>query len=100
VGANYIVVPDADVKFEGAGNLTKYMDSDTESGHVLERNFCRTCGCPVRAYAKGLPGHTIIRLGIFDASPKPVFEPYTRSRQAWEAPVEGAVQFSGAITMG
>lgn len=46
---------------------------------------------------KVLPNHVVVKAGIFPEVPKVTAECYTKHRQVWETPVDGAKQFSAAI---
>lgn len=46
---------------------------------------------------KVLPNHIVVKAGIFPQVPKVQAECYTKDKQAWEQPVDGAKQFPTAI---
>lgn len=46
---------------------------------------------------KVLPNHVVVKAGIFPEVPKIEAECYTKDKQAWELPVDGAKQFHAAI---
>jgi hypothetical protein len=70
-----------------------YEDKTPESGTILERSFCITCGASIKMEKRSLPGVTLVPLGVIDgdkADLKPHTELFCRSKVAWLGDVEGA----------
>lgn len=55
------------------GELTTYEDLDTESGQPVLRQFCATCGSPIRSITATSPQIAIIKAGTADEPGR--FEP-------------------------
>ena len=55
------------------GDLTTYEDSDTESGQPVLRQFCATCGSPIRSITAASPQIAIVKAGTADEPGR--FEP-------------------------
>jgi hypothetical protein len=84
-GSSYSVlfaVADEQIVIEGV--LTTY-DDQADSGNVVHRHFCGTCGSPVKTSLPNQPGITFIKAGTLDDSS--VLDPqvhfWTSSKQAW-----------------
>jgi hypothetical protein len=79
---SHMVAPDTE--FRVIGNLTFYA-SRADSGNIVNRGFCPTCGSPVYSTNSGMPGMVFIRASTLD-DPE-VFQPqmvvYTRSAISW-----------------
>lgn len=78
-----IGVPDAAVTIT-TGQPKSYMDHG-ESGKVVERQFCETCGSPLFSLVEVAPGMTFIKSGTLDDTSffKPTVQLWTRSKQCW-----------------
>ncbi|HEV7312621.1 GFA family protein [Sphingopyxis sp.] len=55
------------------GDLATYEDSDTESGQPVLRQFCATCGSPIRSLSAASPKVAIVKAGTADEPGR--FEP-------------------------
>jgi hypothetical protein len=57
-----------------------------DSGHVIYRNFCPTCGSTVFDQGDGMPGVTVINAALLDDPEafKPQSVIYTRSALSWD----------------
>lgn len=49
------------------GQLTTWIDVDTQSGKPVERQFCGTCGSPIRSIVTSAPGIYAVKAGTLDA---------------------------------
>lgn len=76
------------------GNLASWDDHDTESGKPVSRQFCGTCGSPIRSVLGSNPAILAVKAGTLD-DPGP-FPPgvhvWTESRIGWVAIPEGVPQ--------
>lgn len=92
-GAN-LLIEEEKVQFpKGKDNLKKYDDPDTMSGTPVGRYFCQTCGVPIMSVTPLYKGKIVLKLGIYPKVPHPEWESFAERRQAWEKPLEGAVQY-------
>lgn len=48
------------------GDLTTWQDDDTESGAPVLRQFCATCGSPIRSLSAASPRIAIVKAGTVD----------------------------------
>jgi len=55
------------------GDLSTYEDPDTESGQPVLRQFCSTCGSPIRSITAASPQIAIVKAGTADEPER--FEP-------------------------
>lgn len=81
-----IIVPRAALQIEGA--LSSYS-SVADSGNVLHRQFCPTCGTPVGGYAEVREHLYVLRIGTLD-DPNlypPEITIWTEAAPAW-APID------------
>ncbi|KAH9890786.1 Mss4-like protein [Xylariomycetidae sp. FL2044] len=81
------------VEITGNDNLQVFGDKGTDSGQVLYRHFCRTCGNPIMSTSKVLGDYVVVKLGIFHDIPKVTAEYYIAQRHVWVEPVKGAAQY-------
>lgn len=67
------------------GNLTAWNDTDTESGKPVAREFCGTCGSPIRSVPASSPGIFSVKAGTLDApgSFAPMMHVWTESQLDW-----------------
>ncbi|MEO9635595.1 MAG: GFA family protein [Parasphingorhabdus sp.] len=84
-GSSYsVLIAIADDQIEISGDLTTY-DDKAESGNVVHRHFCGTCGSPIKTSLPTQPGMTYIKAGTLDDTS--VLEPqihfWTGSKQPW-----------------
>ncbi len=48
------------------GDLATWTDRDTESGKPVDRQFCGTCGSPIRSVIVSAPGIYAVKAGTLD----------------------------------
>jgi hypothetical protein len=72
----------AEIRFEG--EMAAYPDHG-ESGKLVNRRFCSTCGSSIGSEAEAFPGVFILKAGSLDdhSSIKPAMQVWTRSAQPW-----------------
>lgn len=77
-----IGVPEDAVTHDGM--LTTYNDTG-DSGALVRRQFCGTCGSPVFTRVESPPGMLFIKAGTLDDTSilKPAFHCYAKSKQDW-----------------
>lgn len=94
--ANNALFQAADVEITG-DTLTFPVTAD--SGNVLTRHFCGTCGSRVFQTNTGRPGMVMLPVGIFEDSSwyKPQMVLYTGRRTVWDPPVPGAQAFEAMM---
>jgi hypothetical protein len=77
------------------GELSVFEDKDTTSGSPVLREFCRTCGSPIRSVLVANPSIVAVKAGSLD-DPHP-FAPqmhiFTRSRLRWIEIADGTPRF-------
>ncbi|MGE0025356.1 MAG: GFA family protein [Hyphomicrobium sp.] len=82
----------ADVEISGA---TASYASTSDSGNVLTRHFCPTCGGRVFLTSKARPGKIVMAVGAFDDMSW--FEPeivlFTKRRPHWDITTEDVPNF-------
>ena len=96
-GSSYSVLfAVADDQIQISGDLTVYEDR-SESGNIVHRHFCGTCGSPVKTSLPTQPGMTYIKAGTLDDTS--VLEPqahfWTDSKQNWVTVDENITQIRG-----
>jgi hypothetical protein len=74
----------ADDDIEISGELTTYEDHG-DSGNVVYRHFCGTCGSPVKTSLPTQPDMAYIKAGTLDDTSlvDPQIHFWTRSKQPW-----------------
>ena len=79
---NVVVRADA---MELTGRLSTYEDSDTESGAPVLRQFCATCGSPIRSLSAASPKIAIVKAGTADNPGRfvPAMHVWTESALPW-----------------
>ena len=67
-----------------SGSVTTYVDHG-DSGNLVRRQFCGTCGSPVFTRADGHPELLFIKAGTLDdpSTFRPDAQYYAKSRQGW-----------------
>lgn len=90
---NIVVRADA---MEMAGELTTYEDRDTESGAPVLRQFCATCGSPIRSLSTAAPRIAIVKAGTADDPGRftPAVHVWTASALPWVEIPAGLPQFA------
>lgn len=80
---SHVVMKADDVTIKGAA---KRFDKPADSGNIVSRFFCGTCGGPVYSTNSGIPGMTFLRASSLD-DPE-VFTAnmivYTRAAPSWD----------------
>lgn len=78
-----LVMKEADVAMKGV--LATFDDPESESGLPVRREFCGTCGSPIRSIATAQPGIVIIKAGTLDEPAKvaPGLHVWTCSALPW-----------------
>lgn len=87
-----VIFPESDVALSGR---TAHYASTADSGNVLTRHFCPTCGARLYLTTSARPGTIVMAAGAFDDSSwfKPDVVLYTRSRPAWDLTAEDVPSF-------
>lgn len=77
------------------GELSSWIDTDTESGAPLSRDYCAQCGSPVRSAPSAAPGIFALKAGTLDdpASFAPAMHLWTASKLPWVTIPDGVQQF-------
>jgi hypothetical protein len=67
------------------GELVTYEDHDTESGRPVLRQFCATCGSPVRSLSDASPNLAIVKAGTTDDPARfvPAIHVWTSTALPW-----------------
>lgn len=78
-----------------SGQLTSWEDRDTESGAPVMREFCATCGSPIRSLSLASPKVAIVKAGTADDPGKfvPALHVWTASALPWVDIPAGLPQF-------
>jgi hypothetical protein len=78
------------------GELARWMDPDTESGEPLAREYCGTCGSPIRSAPSATPKFVVVKAGTLDSPDgfAPAMHIWTASKLAWVTIPEGLPQFA------
>lgn len=80
---SHMIVPEA--AFRVSGEL-RFYDAPADSGNVVSRGFCPTCGSAVYSRNGGMPGTVAVRASSLD-DPE-VFQPqlvvYTKRAASWD----------------
>lgn len=93
---NLVYSADA-IQMEGA--VSTYVDSATESGNPMNRDFCGACGSPVRSRSSVGPPVAVIKAGTLDdGSPfAPSIHIWTSARLDWVTIPDDVAQFDRNI---
>ncbi|WP_422059658.1 GFA family protein [Sphingopyxis sp.] len=77
------------------GELATYEDLDTESGSPVLRQFCATCGSPIRSLSAASPKIAIVKAGTADDPGQfvPALHVWTESALPWVDIPPGLPQF-------
>jgi hypothetical protein len=77
------------------GDLASWLDPDTESGAPIQRQFCATCGSPIRSVPTAAPKMIALKAGTLDAPEAfaPMMHIWTRSSLPWTAIPDGLPRF-------
>ncbi|SEH19320.1 Uncharacterized conserved protein [Sphingopyxis sp. YR583] len=79
---NVVVAADA---MKLTGDLTTHEDHDTESGQPVLRQFCATCGSPIRSLSAASPKVAIVKAGTADDPTRfvPAIHVWTATALPW-----------------
>ena len=77
------------------GKTTAWTDTDTESGSPLAREYCGSCGSPIRSVPSSAPGIVAVKAGTLDypAPFAPTVHLWTMSKLPWVSIPEGLTTF-------
>jgi hypothetical protein len=80
---SFIAFPAEAVRLKGT---PRFFEKAADSGNMIRRGFCPTCGCSVVGATSGLPDVTLISVGGLDDPSvfKPEFVCYTSRGHAWD----------------
>ena len=89
---NLLVRP-AEMTIEG--QLSVFEDKDTTSGSSVYREFCGTCGSPIRSVLGANPSVVAVKAGTLDDPDPfaPALHVFTRSKIGWVEIPAGIPQF-------
>ena len=89
---SHLGVPDEAVAM--TGQATRY-DRPADSGNVISRHFCPTCGAPAFSRNSGMPGLIFLRASSLDDLEvfKPQMHVYSSRAANWDKPTEGLPAF-------
>jgi hypothetical protein len=81
--ASFMAFPAAAVKLTGT---PRFYEAKADSGNMVQRGFCPTCGSPVVGRSSGMPDMMTISAGSLDdpGTFKPEFVVYTSRGHAWD----------------
>ncbi len=87
-----VAVPDAAYQQHGE---TRIYEDRGDSGGLVYRHFCPSCGSPILSRLATMPGLTLLKAGTLDdlSGLTPVIEVYVDHAAAWVSPVAGAQRF-------
>ena len=80
----HLVVPDDGFTVSGE---VKFFDAPADSGNIVSRGFCLTCGSPIYSKNSGMPGMVFPRASILDdlEIAKPQLVVYTSRAPSWDS---------------
>ena len=83
-----VVCAVANEAFELTGETRMYLDIG-DTGGIVERRFCGTCGSPLVSIAAAIPGLTIVKAGTLDEPARwsPTLEAYCDRAMPWLEPI-------------
>ncbi|KAH9904205.1 Mss4-like protein [Xylariomycetidae sp. FL2044] len=87
---------DVEYTFSDPSVFQVYDDKSPESGSVLQRSFCGTCGSRVKIAKVANPEALVIPVGIIDGDKsdlKPSMEFWCKRRPGWLGDIDGATKF-------
>lgn len=90
--ASHLGVPEAGVSIRGE---TKGYPRPADSGHIVTRHFCPTCGAPVFSTNDAMPGVIFLRASSLDDLEvfKPQMHVYVSRAASWDRPGGGLSAF-------
>lgn len=89
---SHLIVPEAAVKMTGE---TRAYERPADSGHLISRHFCPTCGSAVFSLNSGMAGTIALRASSLDDLEvfKPQMHVYAARAASWDKPGEGLASF-------
>ena len=96
--ATHIVIPEA--AFELSGDV-KTFDKPADSGNIVSRAFCGTCGSAIHSTNSGMPGMVFVRASSLDDldAIAPIMSVYASRAAPWD-PVAAGLPFFDEIPEG
>lgn len=90
--SSHLAVPEAGIKMSGE---TKGYARAADSGNIVTRHFCPTCGAAVFSTNPGLPGVVFLRASTLDDLEvfKPQMHVFAMRAASWDARAEGLLAF-------
>ena len=80
---SHMIVPET--AFDVSGEV-KFFEAPADSGNVVAREFCPTCGSPIYSTNSGMPGMVFVQASSLD-DPE-IFQPqivvYTKRAPSWD----------------
>lgn len=89
---SHLIVPEAAVKMTGE---TRAYERPADSGHLISRHFCPTCGSAVFSLNSAMAGTIALRASSLDDLEvfKPQMHVYAARAASWDKPSEGLASF-------
>lgn len=91
--SSHMLLPEVAVTF--SGKMTAY-DRAADSGNLVSRNFCPTCGAAVFSRNAAMPGMIFLRASSLDnlEAFKPQMHVYAARAASWDQPASGVPSFA------
>lgn len=89
---SHLAAPEASVRLQG--QVTAYA-RPADSGNLITRHFCATCGAPIYSTNSGMPGMVFLRASSLDDLEifKPQMHVYVARAASWDRPADGLPTF-------
>ncbi|MBP7586411.1 MAG: GFA family protein [Thermoanaerobaculia bacterium] len=89
---SHLVVPEAALRMTGE---TRAYERPANSGHIITRCFCPTCGAPILSLNSAMPGTVALRASSLDDLEvfKPQMHVYVGRAASWDRPGDGLPVF-------
>lgn len=91
----HVIIPETRFQAEG---VLRWYDHPADSGHIVSRGFCPTCGCPIASRNSGMPGIVAVRASSLDdpevARPRMIV--YASRAPSWDVMDDALPCFPGA----
>lgn len=80
---SHMIVPESAFSVEGE---VKFYEAPADSGNIVSRGFCPTCGSPIYSTNSGMPGMIFVRASSLDDPEvfKPQMVVYTDRAASWD----------------
>jgi len=80
---SHMIVPEAALQVTGK---VRFYDAPADSGNIVSRGFCPTCGSPIYSRNSGFPGMVFVRASSLDDPEvfKPQMVVYTDRAPSWD----------------